>query len=161
MKYIFCNTSTNVRALPLLCKKDNILYYNKGTPDDITSYYSNNTVIVLPYNSLHKTHLAERKKLDKIMNTNGMNIYDIGTAVWVPIDESKNYGVIFTSTQRIYWTFVSVVGLVNKFPFDIDTIIFNLNDFETIRFEEQFTKAMNAQKKLDYLPEIKNIYYNP
>jgi len=186
MKYIFCNLKNPIDVS--LAKRDDVIYFN-GSATDITEYYNNNTVIVMPYKEKgetfgipqygpsapavgggapkyeHSATLAgapnKRKELQKIINENKMNLEEIGTAVWVPIDKEKNYGIVFTSTENTYWAWVSVMGLIDKFSFKIDTVILDANDFYLIKFEEQILKAMAVQKKLDFAPDIHNIYFNP
>ncbi len=164
MKYIFCNSNKEINTfnLPNLSKKDNIIYH-KGPISSITQYYSNNTIIVLPFieAEFSDTFKPQRKQLNNMLEEHGMNLYDIGTAVWTPIDEDTNYGIAFTSGDNIYWAYTSVVGLADKFSFDINTIIFDVHDFDLTSFESQITKAMNTKKKLDFAPEICDIYYNP
>lgn len=162
MKYIFCNSNKecNDVQLNLLCKRENVIYH-KGSISDITDYYSDNTAIVLPYIDPNNQFVAQRKKLVEILAENDMDIQEIGTAVWVPIDKKKNYGIAFTSNDNVFWAFISATGLVDKFPFKINTIIIDVNDYNCFRFEDSITRAMATRKKLDDFPNITNIYYNP
>ena len=158
IKYIFCNSNDN---LTNLCRRENVICHKDGKMSDITDYYSDNTAIVVPYIDSNNSFLTQRKKLIEILTENEMNIEEIGTAVWTPIEKKKNYGIIFTSSDNAFWAFISITGLIEKFPFQINTVIFDVSNYDTNRFEESIIRAMATRKKLDDFPNITNIYYNP
>lgn len=161
-KYIFCNSNkeNQNRKLNFLCNRDNIVYY-KGSPQDILAYNTKNTIIVQTYVNFDNSFAKQRNVLSKKLTDNEMDIDEIGTAVWVPINQKENHGIIYTSHENNYWGLMSVICLLTKLKLNNMTILFDIDHWYLDKFEEQINKALIAQKKEDGYPEFMDIYYNP
>lgn len=155
MQFIFCNSKKPLKQLE---KYDNIISCTYDC-DEILKYYSDNTLIITDFDS--DKYKKEQNKLNIILQKNKLYNKSMGTSIWVPIDEPRNYGLCFTSTIDVYWAYISTLGLIEKLPFKIKNIIFDISDFLDNKFEDNIIKAMTVKRKFDIFPDIKNIYHNP